>query len=259
MSDNLLKNALVHLGELAVAADGAEVREFHGVEHALDRSGVFRPIKTPRPTPLTVRTLAGVIDYLRTNKDCLELDELIVHIAGTGEVDVLNSLDTEQGRHHYLRAEEPAASKAFHGWLNQFHSIESFIVQAQRLFRPGMGDLAALLAVVGNISQNDVRQVADDGVTQEVVAKLGVVKVGTVALPNPCMLSPRRSFPEIVLDCVPFVVRVKRGDPLPVVGLFEADGDAWRIDATKKVGEFIREQWADGDADSTETPFGILA
>ena len=256
MSDNILSNALQFLAQQAVNAAEPVITEVHGLPHVV---GNVRLVPQPRPVPLKVRTLGGIVDFLRHNKDGLDLGDLIVHITGPGSVDVLDGLDAELARNHYLHAEEPDASKAFTGWLNNYHSIESFIVSAQRLFRAGHGDLAALLSVVGNISQNDVRQVSDDGVTQEVVAKLGIVKVGAVALPNPCMLSPRRSFPEVVLDCVPFVVRVKRAEPLPMVGLFEADGDAWRVDATKKVGEFIREQWIAGNADSTETPFGILA
>ena len=216
-------------------ADQLEIEE---VPHAVI-GGRLVPLTISGPTALHTRTLESVADYIKENRDSLEVEALTVHIVDPGRVDIIGCLRSDNTRHCYLRATEPDASSKFGEFVNRYWDIESFIIGMQRHFRTGFGDLANVLAVVGNITQGDVRQVEDDGITQSVVLRAGVTKVGMANLPSPVMLVPKRSFPEVELSAVPFVVRVRATDKLPQVALYECDGDSWKVDAAAKMVEFF--------------------
>ena len=67
--------------------------------------------------------------------------------------------------------------------------------------------------------------------------------VSQVAVPNPVLLTPYRTFRDIVQPASLFVVRVKAGPSggLPQVGLFEADGGAWKLTATDRLKVWLTE------------------
>lgn len=54
-----------------------------------------------------------------------------------------------------------------------------------------------MLKVVGNIQEDNVKNVEDDGISQAVVAKIGVASVGNVEVPNPVSHVPFRTFVEV--------------------------------------------------------------
>lgn len=254
----MLAEGIKKIEDLAVAASKLQTHEEHGITYLVDGKGSATPLLQPLVKALEVRTLGAVVSYLEENRDELVLSDLTVVVAGPGRVVVVGKARHDGRRTVHLEALQPDVAVGFDAFVNRYQAIEDFVVGAQQRFRQGLADLPQLLAVVGNITQNDVRNVADDGVSQEVTAKVGIVKVGTTPLPNPCLLVPRRSFPEIILDAVPFVVRVKRGDSLPAVGLFEADGGAWTANATAKIASWIGDTWANRH-EGDDAPFGILA
>ena len=98
------------------------------------------------------------------------------------------------------------------------------------------------MKVVGNIKEENVRQVGDDGVSQSVVAKTGVATVEDVKVPNPVILAPYRTFVEVDQPESAFVFRMKNG---PLAALFEADGGAWRNSAIEAVSSYLAEELFD--------------
>lgn len=253
----MLKEAIAHIQQLAVAAHGVEKLDIEGLPHVIYQGDV-KALRLALADPLKVRTLQGLVDYLSTNRDNLDVATLTVTVDNPGHVSVRGAALKDGRRALHLVAIEPDASKAFDSFVNRYMPIEDFIIGAQRHFRSGFGDLATVLSIVGNVTQNDVRQVEDDGITQTVTTKAGITKVGNVTLPSPTLLCPRRSFPEVELACVPFIVRMKKADrdgALPSVALFEADGDTWKIDAAAKVEAFITAFFGTED----ERVFGVLA
>jgi len=74
-----------------------------------------------------------------------------------------------------------------------------------------------------------------------VQARAGVALVSDVAVPNPILLCAYRTFRDVVQPSSLFVLRVQSGRTggLPEVGLFEADGGAWRITTTERVREWL--------------------
>lgn len=252
----MIKEAIDKIQSLAERAAGiSDNVDIEGVPHVVI-GGRLLPLTLSGPGALGTRTLQSVVDYIKQNRDRLEVSDLTVHIVSPGRVEVIDRLRVDHSRHTYLIATEPDASSEFGKFVNRYMGIEAFIIGMQRHFRTGFGDLANILAVVGNISQGDVRQVEDDGITQSVTVKAGVARVGLATLPSPVMLVPKRSFPEVELSAVPFVVRVRATDKLPEVALYECDGDSWKVDAADKIVEFFADAFGekDGEAGPREAP-----
>lgn len=242
------------LQHMAVNAEAADLHEQDGITHLIYK-GTAKPLLTPLPAALEVSTLNAVVDYIEGNRDGLDIGDLTVVIDAFA-VKVLGAVRADGRRVCHLVANEPKTSRDYSSFFGRYMSIEDFLVGAQQRFRAG-GQADEMLRLVGNISQSDVRHVADDGVSQEVSVKQGVVKVAMAALPNPVLLIPRRSFPEVALDPVPFVLRVRKTQTLPEVALFEADNGAWMVDAAAKVAAWIKGEWK--ARKSTATPFAVMA
>ena len=88
-----------------------------------------------------------------------------------------------------------------------------------------------------------MRTTGDDGVTQTVTAKAGVVLSKDVRVPNPVSLRPYRTFREVLQPASSFVLRLQGGgkaSTTPVGALFEADGGAWKVEAMRNISTYLR-------------------
>jgi len=256
---SITEEAIDRIADLGAAEAGPNIHQAHGVEFLIT-GGSASVIKRPRPEPVHITTLTGVIAYLKENKDDLELEGLTVKVRDAHHVDVIGSTDdVECTRSHHLTAAAPAGAVSFAStFLGRFMPVEDFVIGAQQRFLD-TEELRALLAVVGNAAQSDVRQVEDDGISQAITVKAGVIKVAAGKVPNPVRLIPRRSFPEIndQLAPVPFIVRVKAGGDLPHIALFECDGGAGEVDAIAMIAGRLRDLGAVAFPEGL--PFAVLA
>jgi hypothetical protein len=97
--------------------------------------------------------------------------------------------------------------------------------------------------VVGSIQTESVQTSTDDGVSQTVTARSGIAKLVSMEVPNPVVLRPFRTFPEIEQPASNFVLRMERRDgKLPRVALFETSDNQWKVEAVKKIGTYLRDQ-----------------
>lgn len=186
-------------------------------------------IKQPTPDALVIRNLSGLVDYLKANFD--KQPPVLVHIASPTRVDVFSSFNRDYNRNHLIRAE--ALLPQIH--FGQFLDTESFNILLQSCFVPNE-DRALVLRVVGNIKEENVSTFGDDGVSQQVTAKVGVATVENVVVPNPVSLKPFRTFVEIEQPASEFVFRMKNG---PSAALFEADGGAWKLTAIARIKDYL--------------------
>ncbi len=203
-----------------------------------DQFRELKPEKPARASALAAHSLTGVLDYVKENADGLELSHVTVHVAGPREVNVIGPLrEIHRDREEYLKA--VPAGDDIGGGLNTYIDQADFVLRLQRFFEDS-DERKALLLIAGTVTDEAARTASDDGVTQLVATKAGA-KVGTSAVKNPWMLVPKRSFAEIDLNAVPFVLRVKFNGAgnASSLALFEADGGAWRVDAIRKIFAFI--------------------
>ncbi|OME58196.1 hypothetical protein BSK59_08405 [Paenibacillus odorifer] len=192
-------------------------------------------LRQPTPTALTVRSLSGFVDYLKSEYD--QPGALMVQIESPTKVTAFSSFNNDQVRKTYIEAEALLPTIRFGNWTD----VEEFNIQLQSLFHPN-DTRADLLRVVGNIKEEAVQSFGDDGVSQQVTAKTGVATVATVPVPNPATLLPYRTFIEVQQPESLFVFRMKNG---PYAALFEADGGAWKVEAMDTIKEYLQESLKD--------------
>lgn len=205
----------------------------------VDQSSLIAP--GPTPEALKVYSLGALRDYLKANRDALPMAELVVHVVSPQVVRLSSALrDVTRHRETYVEA---AATNLTDGFLSKFMAIEEFIVGLQTRF-VASDATRDVLKLFGNVKHEQVKTSADDGITQTVSAKVGVVLSAEVPVPNPVALEPFRTFREVLQPVSPFVLRVNSGRAggLPEVGLFEADGGAWRLTAVDRIRDWLKDE-----------------
>lgn len=192
----------------------------------------------PTAQVLNVWSLGAVRDYLAANRDALDLSKVVVHIVSPFVVNVLAPLETRsRSREHYIKA---SAGDMTEGFLGTFKSLEEFNLGLQVRFADA-DDRKRIVALLSNVKNEKVQTAMDDGVTQTVTARAGVALVSEVAVPNPVLLCPYRTFRDVIQPSSLFVLRVNQGRAggLPEAGLFEADGGAWKLTAIERVKNWL--------------------
>jgi len=192
---------------------------------------------------LKINTLAGVVDYLQKNANQIDghaTEKLIIHVANARKVAVYSQLDKRR-RDCFLLAELPNKSFSF----DSYQEIEQFIVELQTRFAK-TPDSEKITQIVGNLTEEDVKTLADDGFSQGVTVKTGIVKREDVKVKNPFTLQPFRTFLEVEQPESDFIFRLRqRVGSLPQVALFEADGGKWELEAIAKIKAYLKDKLPD--------------
>lgn len=191
-------------------------------------------VQEPIASKLTISTLTGLVDYIKSNIDTIET-KLLIHVASPTQVRLYGPLNSDRERENYLVAEANLPNNIRY---ENFLDTEQFNIMLQSSFAD-KGDKEVLLKYTGLIKDEAVKTTGDDGISQQVTVKTGVASVGQAVVPNPVSLAPYRTFPEIEQPESRFIFRMKDG---PRAAIFEADGGAWRNAAILNIKEYLQEQ-----------------
>lgn len=207
---------------------------------------VYDPPREPSPDTLTVHTLSGLVDYVN---NIVKIDSGInritcVHVLSPNAVNVCGALGGRHNvRHIYAQAvyEQPKNGIGFQ--FGGFCDPEVFTISLQSLFDDA-GDVAKVLRLVGNMRSEQIKTMEDDGVTQVVGTRAGVVLKAQSEVPNPVYLAPFRTFNEIEQPQSSYIFRVRENgeSKLPLCALFCADGDAWKLAAIERIKNYLAEK-----------------
>lgn len=209
---------------------GANVVQIDGKDYA--SKPVFNPPLPIEPlTPmLQVSTLTGVVDFCKS----LIPEKHILHVKSFHEVALLSAIQGEaRQREAFISANCGAPAYKFGTFIPQ----DEFMIAIQSQFMD-YGDRAKVMRVIGTIKQDQAKTSMDDGITQHVTASRGVTLVADVAVPNPVVLKPYRTFGEVDQPPSQFVLRVDEDR----VALFEADGGLWKREAIGNIREFLADK-----------------
>ena len=221
-----------------LALAGAQELNFFGKSYT-DRK-VFE-VERPEPEPLMVNTLTAIVDYVNLGLDKnAEIPKIAIHIVDHEQVEIVTDLEpVYMSRDCLVRATRKNHAKGFE--FGKLYDAERFIIELQAHFQP-TADLTKILKVAGNMKAERVTSSADDGVTQSVSTRAGVVLSSVQEVPNPVVLEPYRTFLEIDQPQSNFVFRVhqSRDGELPKCALYEADGGKWKLDAIKSLMEYFK-------------------
>lgn len=191
-------------------------------------------VKMPRAAALTVSTLTGFVDYIKSNFDEAS-ERLLIQVKSPEEVRLYSPLNWDREREQYLQAEAILPNNVVY---DRFLSTEQFNIMLQSSFGD-VGDKDVLLKYTGLVKDEAVKSVGDDGISQQVTVKTGVASVGQAVVPNPVTLAPYRTFPEVEQPLSKFIFRMQDG---PKAAIFEADGGAWRNIAIKNIKEYLTKE-----------------
>ena len=193
-------------------------------------------LKTPAFPTLEVNSLTAVVDYLKglKNEKWAEEDApIIVHIEDEKTVRLKDTADATEGKRDILLKATAEVPGFIYG---EFYRSETFIVSLMSKFLD-TPDKAVILQVVGNLRDEAIQTLADDGCSQTVTIRTGIAAVGTAKVPSPAELAPYRTFLEVPQPKSKFIFRMRDGGQC---GLFEADGGAWKLEAKKNIYDFLK-------------------
>jgi len=222
--------------------------EQDGVNYFVTASRELRLVEPPQPEPLTVFTLNAVIEYLKGNRDKLDLGTTIIAVPSEENVLVQGALHPKlRCRETYVKAHNPRADNFLERTEDQF-APEMFNIMLRTTFdtdKARAGDLLNVQKFVGNIKASSVRINKDDGFGQHISIAAGVARVGESSIENPVMLTPLVTFPEAQakLKPFPFILRLhdKGPDAQPTISLRLADRHGWRYDVAEATRSALSE------------------
>ena len=208
-----------------------EIKGINGVTYHITNAG-FKRFERPTVDSFQVSTLTGLVDYINTQVDEYSTEKMILQVVNEKTVTLMSALK-DQERDHYIVATANVPRISF----DNFIAVEQFNIMLQACFESTQ-DLDAILRIVGNIKEENIKNTADDGITQQVVAKSGIARVEEVAVPNPVLLVPHRTFVEVAQPASKFIFRLQNG---PRGALFEADAGAWKNTAMQSIKKYLQE------------------
>ncbi|MDO5785428.1 MAG: hypothetical protein Q4P20_10250 [Eubacteriales bacterium] len=195
--------------------------------------------------PLNVHTLTSIVDYITSGTDdngtldgacdAVDIDRrFVVHIEDYDKVTLTRELSTDKRRERLLCATDDTRTFPF----GQFLPVENFIIAMQAYFI--QDDMTAqLVRLVSSVTDSNSVKRADNGLTQSVTAKTGIVTSSEIEVPNPVQLCPLCTFSEIRQPGRRFVFRLRGGDNGVTAALFEADGNAWKHEAILNIRDYL--------------------
>ena len=177
-------------------------------------------VKEAKASVLTVSTLTGLVDYIKSDLDKLP-EKLLIQVISPREVALYSPLNADREREQYISAEAILPDNVVY---DRFIGTEQFNIMLQSAF-VDVGTKSALLKYTGLIQDEAVKTTGDDGVSQQVTVKTGVASVGQAIVPNPVELAPYRTFPEVEQPISKFIFRMQEVQEQHFTKLMEEHGE----------------------------------
>jgi hypothetical protein len=197
----------------------------------------LQSIREPRPNPIQLHTLNGLVDYMIL-LDEAKKEHSFITVDSYYSVMVRSGLSAQwKDRDIYVEIKQNLSEQFRFGYQMD---VEEFVVQLQSRFVETEMQ-RALLKLVGNLASEEVSTVTDDGISQQCVARSGIAKLSKQTIEPIIELEPYRTFREIPQPASKFLFRMQKGreNGLPTCALFEADGGAWQLEAIHSIKEYL--------------------
>lgn len=191
----------------------------------------------PKADAIEMHTLTSLVDYIKSEVDEMP-PRMIVEVKSPTEVELYSQLDPNRDRESLVVASARVPGFEF----DRFVEHEKFCINLQSKFIPS-DDRELILKFAGTVEAGSVSEHGDDGVTQKATIKTGLASKGDAIVPNPVCLRPYRTFLEVEQPESAFVFRMKQDSYGSVMcAIFEADGGAWKMDATQAIKEYLQRE-----------------
>lgn len=193
------------------------------------------PVHVDRPECITVSGLDGICQLIRTELSKVGT-AVLVQAKSYKSVEVMTTYLEDFSRNVLYRAEADVP-----GLRTGFRDRETALIELRSLFIPGEGT-AYLLDLLSRMTDENSVSTQDNGVTQTVEARQGIALKERVEVRPRVVLQPFRTFLEVDQPESEFLLRV---DAEKGVGLFEADGGVWKLEAKKNIAAYFAKSLSD--------------
>ena len=226
---------LKEFAQYLVSLKDNKTYEIHGdtySDHELHRI----PPHVARPSRISVTGLDSVVKLVKSELDMFENLPLFIRVDGARKVSVFSTYDDEMERDSLYEA-----SCDVPDFREGFRAYENAIIELRSKFFPGEG-VDYLLDLLSRINKDNGVTTTDNGVSQQVEARQGVSLKAMVNVKPRVSLCPYRTFLEVAQPESEFILRL---DDDGNVGLFEADGGMWKMEAKSNIVAFFEEHLAE--------------
>lgn len=194
----------------------------------------------PMATSIKMSTLTSLVDYIKSDVDRMA-EKMIIDVSSPTEVRLYSQLNEERDREEIAVVSARIPDFSFNSFMEQ----EKFCINLQSKFIDS-DDRALILKFAGTVESGTVAEYGDDGVTQKATVKTGIASKSDAIVPNPVHLRPFRTFLEVEQPASDFIFRMKQDKYDGIsCAIFEADGGAWKMEATKSIKEYLQSELAD--------------
>ena len=196
----------------------------------------------PKANAIEMHTLTSLVDYIKSDVDEMS-EKMIVEVASPTKVNLYSQLDYNRDREKLVSVSARVPEFSFNNFMDQ----EKFCINLQSKFIDDpQTDRSLILKFAGTVEAGTVAEYGDDGITQKATVKTGIASKGDAIVPNPVKLRPYRTFLEVEQPISEFIFRMKQDKYDGInCAIFEADGGAWQIAATKAIKEYLQFELAD--------------
>lgn len=226
----MLKEAIEKILELAPV----QIFDVEGKPYSTQKL-VYIPPVVDRPERLKVNGLDSIVKLIRTELDKIDTTVLVRVISET-RVEVMTTYLGDYSRNTLYVAETDVP-----GFRDGWRDRETAMIQLRSLFIPGEGT-EYLLDLLSKVSKDDKVSTMDNGVTQTVEARMGIALKESVEIKPRVQLQPFRTFLEVAQPESEFLLRL---DEEGRIGLYEADGGVWRLEAKRNIMNWLTVQLGD--------------
>jgi hypothetical protein len=222
-----------------------QVQQIGGLDYVKRGQEVIR-LKKPEhinPLALVFNTLAGLVDYIKSNPDDLDLAKLVFHVSDFDRVDLLGPLQDFNDNIRFCYASAVMTRPGFP--FGQWFQLEECIIRLQTEFvhDPELkADTETIIEHMGKVANEKLTTHTDDGVTQTIQVRSGLTTLSGVRVANPVLVYPWRTFREVKQPGIVAVLRYRQsGEGKPLAALFESDGGGWRLDAIEAIANWLKD------------------
>lgn len=226
----MIKEAIQYL----VSLKENKTYDIHGETYS-DRELVRIPPHVPHPTCICVSGLDSIVKLVRNELDVMDNLPLFIRVDGARTVSVFSTFDAEMDRDTLYKAGCDVPD-----FRDGFREPEKAIIELRSKFIPGEG-VDYLLDLLSRINKENGVTTRDNGVSQEVEARQGISLKAMVQVKPRVALRPYRTFLEVEQPESEFILRL---DEDGNVGLFEADGGMWAMEAKRRIAAYFEEKLA---------------
>lgn len=229
-----MSGILAEFVEKIISLKDPKIIEVAGEQYSNQRFDRIKP-HVNRPDRYSVSGLDSIVQLLHKEIDAVG-GFAFVRVDGPGDVYVSTSYMPDMSRNLLY-----AATTDVPGFREGWREKEKAVIELRSLFVPGDGT-KYLLDLLSKMSKDSGVTTSDNGVTQTVEARAGVSLKQNVDINPRVKLQPFRTFLEVDQPESEYLLRV---DEEGRIGLFEADGGVWKLEAKRNVKEYLEKALAD--------------